>query len=279
MSKMSKVNAKLKTQNAKLFQLDAKIIFNKKIVGDYYKMRLGAPEIAKHAAPGQFLNIKINETYKPLLRKPLGIHSVSEDKKHIEILYKVVGEGTKLLSDKKKDDYFDVLGPLGNGFTALDSQCSILVAGGIGVAPLIFLAEKLAEIKNQKSKIKNLVLIGTKTKSHILCEKEFKDLGCEVKVATDDGSCGFKGNVTDLLRRDLSAMSYEPSAIYACGPKPMLKATAEISKKFKAPCFGLLEEYMACGTGACFGCAVATKSGFKRVCKDGPVFDLNIIEW
>ncbi|MEW6008267.1 MAG: dihydroorotate dehydrogenase electron transfer subunit [Candidatus Omnitrophota bacterium] len=280
--------------------LMAKIIANNKIIDNFYKMQIDAPEIAKVALPGQFLNIKINYIYKPLLRKPLGIHNVSDNKKSIEILYKVVGEGTKILSEKQKGQYVDVLGPLGNGFehSILDARCSILVAGGIGVAPLLFLAKKL--VHNPKplpcrpagTAQSQIVLIGTKTKRHILCEEEFKDFGYEVKVATDDGSKGFKGTVADLLLNKLQTTNYPSTSsgsraksrdklqtIYACGPKPMLKRVAEISKKNKISCFGLLEEYMACGTGACFGCAVLTKAGYKRVCKDGPVFDLSVIEW
>ena len=246
-----------------IFQTNSKITKNFKIASDYYKMSLDAPSIAKRARPGQFVNIRISEKYEPLLRRPFGVHKVQGKK--IEILYEVVGKGTKLLSKKKPGEKLDILGPLGNGFSMLDRRHSILVAGGMGVAPLIFLAEKLAG--NQ-----SLVLIGAKKRSQVLCEEEFKKLGCDVKIATDDGSCGFKGLVTRLLKKNLSNRN-RPSVIFACGPKPMLKEIIKISKKYRISAQVSLEEHMACGVGACFGCVVQTKKGYKRVCKDGPVFD------
>jgi dihydroorotate dehydrogenase electron transfer subunit len=153
------------------------------------------------------------------------------------------------------------------------------VAGGMGVAPLIFLAEKLAKSQVTSHKSQVIVLIGAKTKGQIICEKEFKELGCEVKIATDDGSRGFKGNITDLFRNLVSSVEYRVSSIYACGPRPMLKEISWISKKYKMPAQISLEEHMACGIGACLGCVVNTKEGFKRVCKEGPVFKADEIVW
>lgn len=222
------------------------------------------------AKPGQFLEIKISDGYEPLLRRPFSIHR--RRGKDIEIIYRIAGRGTEILSQRKVGEYLNVIGPLGNGFSILDSQPSILVAGGMGVAPLVFLAEKLA-------KSKTLVLLGAKTKRQILCEKEFRDLGCEVKVATDDGSRGFKGKVTDLLKHLLPTLSSQLSTIYACGPKLMLKEIALISKQYNIPAQVSLEEHMACGIGACLGCVVKTKDGFKRVCKEGPVFNADEIVW
>ena len=140
------------------------------------------------------------------------------------------------------------------------------------MAPLVFLAEKL-------KKSKNVVLIGAKTKEQIICEKEFKGLGFEVKVATDDGSVGFKGYVSGLLEEVLSGAHYPKSAVYACGPRPMLKEISRISKKYNISAQVSLEEHMACGVGACLGCVTNTRSGFKRVCKEGPVFNGDEIIW
>jgi dihydroorotate dehydrogenase electron transfer subunit len=254
-----------------LFQSNAKLIKNIEVAPNYYKMVLAAPSVAKAAKPGQFIDILIGEKYEPLLRRPFSIHRVLDS--NIEILYSVIGKGTRLLSGKKPGERLDILGPLGNGFSILDSRRSILVAGGMGVAPLVFLAEKLTSIKHRASSIKHLVFLGAKTKNQILCEKEFKDLGCEVKVTTDDGSGGFKGYVSDLLKKELYATRYTLHAIYACGPKLMLKEIAKISQKNKIPAQISLEEHMACGIGVCFGCAVKTKNGYKRVCKEGPVFN------
>ena len=195
----------------------------------------------------------------------------------IEVLYEVVGKGTELLSRKRPGDTVDVIGPLGNGFsvqrTARSAQrTAVLVAGGIGVAPLVALAEEL-----KKKKIRTMVIIGAKTKSHILCEDEFKSLGCEVKITTEDGSKGTRGLATDLLRNTQYAI---PNTLYACGPAAMLKSVAKIAEAKRVPCQVSVEERMACGVGACLGCPVKVKiGGYKMVCKDGPVFDAKEIAW
>ena len=252
-----------------MVQLKAKIVHNKIVQANYFHCAVAAAKIASLASPGQFVNIKVSDSIEPLLRRPFSIHRVSMA--DIEILYEIVGPGTEILSQKNAGEYLDIIGPLGTGFTFNDrprerqTERTILVAGGMGVAPLLFLAEKL-------KKHNPLVLLGVKTKSQILCEKDFKDLGCEVRIATDDGSRGFKGKVTDLLKHLPSTIDHRPSTIYACGPRPMLKEISLVSKKHNIPAQISLEEHMACGIGACLGCAVKTKSGFQRVCKEGPVF-------
>lgn len=265
----------------KMFQIKAKLLYNKRIKGDYLYCALKAPQIAHNAHPGQFVNIKLTDTFEPLLRRPFSIHRVKGS--NIEILYEVVGKGTEILSQKKTGEYLDAIGPLGNGFNykseARSKERGVLVGGGMGVAPLLFLAEKLAEQKT-------IILIGAKTKNQLLCEMEFKQLGYEVKISTDDGSKGFKGRVTDLLKCLLSTIpacrrgrDYRLSTIYACGPKPMLKEINTLSKKYNVPAQISLEEHMACGIGACLGCVVKTSEGFKRVCKEGPVFNADEIIW
>jgi dihydroorotate dehydrogenase electron transfer subunit len=132
----------------------------------------------------------------------------------------------------------------------------------------------------EQIKIKNkIALIGARTKEQLLCEKEFKNAGCDVKIATDDGSLGFKGKVTDLLRSLPSVINYQPSVIYACGPKLMLKAVCGIHLKYNIPVQVSLEEHMSCGIGACLGCVVKTKNGLERVCQEGPVFDAGKLIW
>jgi dihydroorotate dehydrogenase electron transfer subunit len=251
-----------------MLQANVKILYNKKVKNGYFHMRLLSSGIAKQALPGQFLNIKVNESCEPLLRRPLSIHKVGGN--NIEIFYAVVGEATKILSQRKPGEFLSVIGPLGNGFDCKAGKSKVLVAGGMGVAPLVFLAKKLTK---SIAKNKPLVLIGAKTKNDILCEKEFKDLGCAVKIATDDGSKGFKGYVSELLSITLSTIDYRPSTIYACGPKHMLKEIVRLCNKHSIPAQVSLEEHMACGIGACLGCVVNTKKGFKRVCKEGPVFN------
>jgi dihydroorotate dehydrogenase electron transfer subunit len=276
-------------------QLKAKIVSNKRIRGVFWHCVLNSAGIAKKARPGQFLTIRLDSS-ELLLRRPFGIHKAKGSK--LEILYEVLGKGTELLSRKKPGQLLDVLGPLGNGFDCKtprhpawpagrqDAKTPILVAGGMGVAPLMFLAEKLAEIRNPKSlpsgqagEIPNMVLIGAKNKNGILCEKEFQDAGFDVKIATDDGSRGFRGYVSELLEQQLSAFHSQFSTIYACGPNPMIKEVCRVSKKYSLPVQASLEEHMACGIGVCFGCAVSTKEGYKRVCKEGPVFRADDLIW
>ncbi|MBU4590714.1 MAG: dihydroorotate dehydrogenase electron transfer subunit [Candidatus Omnitrophica bacterium] len=239
----------------------AKILQNKKVCGDYYKMALDAPYIAKNAKPGQFVQVRCSDGTEPLLRRPFSVHKVKG--KTVEILYEIIGQGTEILSERNTGETLDVLGPLGNGFT-LSNMPAVIIAGGIGVAPLVFLAEELA-----KKKIKAIVLIGAKTKNMILCEKDFKNTGAEVKIATDDGSKGCKGFVSNLFEKAVGKI------VYACGPAQMLKCVADMCKKKKMHCEISLEEKMACGIGACLGCAVKVKGGgYKLACKDGPVFNI-----
>ena len=259
-------------------QFKARVVQNQKIAPDHYVLSFNAHGIAKETSPGQFFKIRVSQNYLPLLRRPFGAHRII--KKKIEILYKVVGPATKILSLKKKGDMLDIIGPLGSGFTVVpggngrlrkETTQEILVAGGHGVAPLIFLAEKLvAEDK------KPIVLIGAKTKKHVVCEKDFKRLGIKVFTATEDGSKGYKGLATKLLEREAKRQKL---TIYACGPKPMLEEIAKIALRYKSECELSLEAYMACGIGTCLGCAVKTTGGYKLVCKDGPVFKAREIVW
>jgi dihydroorotate dehydrogenase electron transfer subunit len=270
------------------------VLYNHNIRGEYFCLGLEAQRIARLSQPGQFVSIKLgldNES-GPFLRRPFSIHKIRgqkntclpagrENKEQIEILYEVVGEATRLLAETRAGEYLDVIGPLGKGFDLQRAkgkgQRAILVAGGMGVAPLVFLAEKLKE--RTESRESRTVLIGAKAKKQVLCEKEFRRLGCEVKIATDDGSRGFKGKVTDLLKYLLCTMHYALSTIYACGPRPMLKAVAELSKEYCIPAQISLEEHMACGFGVCLGCVVKTRDGYQRVCKEGPVFAADKVKW
>jgi dihydroorotate dehydrogenase electron transfer subunit len=280
-----------------MFQVKAKVINNKRVDINSFYCFIRARQIARAAHPGQFVSIRLNDGVIPLLRRPLSIHSVRGE--NIGLLYEVLGAGTAILSGKKAGEDLDIIGPLGKGFNYGPRRPSVpacpagrrgpqdLVAGGLGVAPLLFLAEKLVHGVHQSLPVRQagaahsrpIILIGAKTKKHILCKKEFEKLGCIVKIATDDGSKGFKGKVTELLKQCLSSVDREPSSICACGPRPMLREISRISKKRRIPAQISLEEHMACGIGACFGCVVNTREGFKRVCKDGPVFKAEEIIW
>lgn len=264
-----------------MIQVKTGLISNKRIKENYFRATLKAGAIAKDALPGQFVNIKVGETIEPLLRRPFSIHRIKGS--NIEILYEVVGKGTEILSQKESGEYLDIIGPLGNGFDLQipnpESQAPILAAGGMGVAPLTFLAENLVRSSKFVVHSKPVILLGAKTKKQILCEEEFRKLGCNVEIATDDGSRGFKGKVTDLLRHLVSTIDYRPSTIYACGPRPMLKEITRISQRCDILAQISLEEHMACGIGACLGCVVKTTQGYERVCKEGPVFNADEIIW
>jgi len=255
-----------------MFQVKAKLLYNKRASDNSFCSAIEAPQITQKAQPGQFVNIRVSEDTDPLLRRPFSIYGVRGTS--IKILYEVVGIATQVLAQKKAGEYLDIIGPLGKGFSIINSRISIIVAGGMGVAPLVFLAEKI-------KKGKTLVLIGAKTKNQILCKKDFRSLGCEVKISTDDGSKGFQGKVTELLEQILHARQYalDSISLYACGPRPMLKAISRICGEYHIAAQISLEEHMACGFGACLGCVVNTKEGFQRVCKEGPVFSADQILW
>jgi len=284
--------------------IKAKIISNERVVGRYYRLRIASPYLGGKTKPGQFFEVKCSEVSGEIfLRRPLGAHKIF--KSGVEILYENVGKGTEALSKRKAGESLDVIGPLGNGFDIEHKRTrtqarKILVAGGIGVAPLVALAEEIARKGGEAD-----VLIGARTGSHILCEKELKKLGCEVKVATDDGSKGHKGLITELLMMLLNRQTGKPAnrqtIIYACGPVLMLKAVAGLAATHSIPCQVSLEERMACGVGVCLGCPVKVyhftnlpvsrlepairQTGkpanfiYKMVCKDGPVFDAKDIIW
>lgn len=255
-------------------QVKAKISENKLIAQGFYKMRVESRHLAGHSKPGQFVEVRCSGGCDPLLRRPLGVHRILDT--GVELLYEVVGRGTDLLSRKMKGEELDIIGPLGNGFEITASgRSAILVAGGIGVAPLVALAWDL--IKRGR---KTSVVIGARTKSHLLCERDFKALGCAVKTATDDGSRGKRGLATELLQEMLADSKGPRVVIYACGPRGMLKEVARISKEKELPCQVSLEERMACGVGVCLGCPVRMRrGGYKMVCKDGPVFNAEEIAW
>ena len=233
---------------------------NVKLTESIYEMVLEG-DTSSITAPGQFINIKLDGFY---LRRPISICDYSENT--ITIIYKVVGEGTEVMSNMNLGEKLDVLCGLGNGFDSSKSlDKPVLIGGGVGVPPMYNLCKKLiAEGK------KVTVILGFNKKEEIFYEDEFKKLGADVKVTTVDGSYGIKGFVTDALK------DTEYSYFYTCGPMPMFKAienTATTSGQYS------FEERMGCGFGACMGCSCKTKYGNKRICKDGPVMTREEIIW
>ncbi len=277
----------------------AHIIFNRKVAAHYYKMRIRCPAIARKAKPGQFVMVRVTEDFDPLLRRPLGIHKVCSEqdtvktKKSltcIELLYRSVGKGTLILSKKQKGEYIDLTGPFGNGFSIDNNlQTAVLVAGGIGIAPLFSLVQELKDRKATTSgKTTLIALLGGKSSADILCRTDLRQLGAKVAVSTEDGSSGTKGLVTDLLTgvlEELPPVKRKGICLYGCGPLPMLQALSEFAQARNLPCQVSLETRMACGVGACLGCSVPTRSDssklptYQRACKEGPVFDSSVILW
>lgn len=233
---------------------------NKKLTDSIYEMVL-VGDTSSITAPGQFINIKLDGFY---LRRPISI--CDYDSETITIIYKVVGEGTEVMSKMNVGAKLDILCGLGNGFdTSKSLDKPVLIGGGVGVPPMYNLCKKLiAEDK------KVTVILGFNKKDEIFYEEEFKKLGADVKVTTVDGSYGIKGFVTDALKNT------DYSYFYTCGPMPMFKAiesTATTSGQYS------FEERMGCGFGACMGCSCKTKYGNKRICKDGPVLTREEIIW
>lgn len=250
--------------------MNMEILENAGIAKDVYKLVLRAKEQDfGQMMAGCFLNIKVGTGSELLLRRPISIFETDECEKTISIIYKVLGKGTALMSGLKAGQFLSVLGPLGTGFPIQDeSRKVLLVGGGVGVPPLYELGKRLRE-----KGIEVETVLGFRDEESIFCREDFEQLG-PTHIATEDGSCGTKGYVTDAIKeRDLNF-----DTIYACGPKLMLRALDEGYRETKKG-FLSFEERMACGIGACYGCMTETKDGLKRVCKDGPVFKLGEVRY
>ncbi len=255
------------------------ILYNERVSSRYF--RLGLKWKTPGIVPGHFVMLRVSDGLDPLLRRPFGVYKVLNAKGKerlkgdgIELIYQVVGKGTEILSGKTPGEKLSVLGPLGNGFPAPPPPRDIvMIAGGMGIVPLYLFASTIK---------KGSLLFGARGKAETLVANEFKALGLKVKFATEDGSLGYKGYVTDLL----SGVITPGTIVYACGPAPMLKKAAEISAKEGARCYVSLERAMACGIGVCLGCAVKAgthnekeNKNYIMVCSDGPVFESRLIDW
>ncbi len=232
---------------------------NEALTESVYKMVL-AGDTSEITRPGQFVNLKIDGLF---LRRPISVCDLQDGS--LTLIYKVVGKGTEEMAKMKAGKELNLLTGLGNGYDlSLSGEKPLLIGGGVGVPPLYYLAKQLkAEGKEVKA------ILGFNTKDELFLEKEFQELGVEVIVATADGSYGKKGFVTDALPEDYTY-------VYTCGPEPMLKAlfrSIQTSGQFS------FEERMGCGFGACMGCSCKTITGFKRICKDGPVLVKEEILW
>jgi dihydroorotate dehydrogenase electron transfer subunit len=269
-------------------QFKAQVISNTEVSPGYWRLRMSAPPAILAAKPGQFVMVKVSPAIDPLLRRPFGIFDLGTYatpytdcgmQTFLEILIKVVGKGTAHLAALHQGDTLDILAPLGKGFREpVAGEEQILVGGGVGLAPLYFLArERVASGRVR-------LFAGGRTKEDVLCVTEFERLGVETYVATDDGSLGASGFVTEVLERHLDDIGGKANLL-ACGPMPMLQAVAAIARKRGISCQVSLEAYMACGVGACLGCVMKGRHhtpetpDYRCVCKDGPVFDAVDLLW
>lgn len=260
------------------------VIANPEIAPDHFLLTLSLPSDFATPQPGQFVMIRDSAQAEPLLPRPLSVYGFCRvgGRAIVDLLYRVTGRGTSLFSRMKPGALLTVLGPLGRGFTLQrDVRNVVLLAGGVGVAPLTFLLHEGYLRNTSLQRIQITAYVGAKTAELLLSLDRVQDF-CNLRTATDDGSAGYHGLVTDFLRYELG--DYEPqfTMVYACGPVAMIRSLGFIIQEPTIRCEVSLEERMACGIGACLGCAVAIKDGqgktsYRRVCHDGPVFDLREI--
>ena len=256
----------------KKYQLDMTVADNRMVGPCATLLTLQSPDILPDMIAGQFAELQASSV-KVLLRRPISIHSIDRPNRLVEFLIQIVGEGTKSLASLRKGDMINVLLPLGNGFSYKSTHVSkpLLVGGGVGVAPLLFLGQEFAE-----HGIKPAFLLGGRNESLILRKEEFMQYG-DLFITTEDGSSGEKGFVTN---HSLLLDSEQFDRIYACGPTPMLKAVARWAMEHETACEVSLEHRMACGIGACLCCVEDTADqGNVCVCKEGPVFEIDRLKW
>lgn len=256
------------------YQEKSKIIQIENLAEGIFRLTLHAPKIAGASHPGQFAMVKVSSHLDPLLRRPFSIYSTSS-RGDVQILFKVVGKGTALMAGMEAGSWVDVIGPLGRGFFFEKEGVACLVGGGMGIAPLNYLARKM--LQSNQSVLQYQVLLGARTRKE-LCPlaDEFLDMGFILHSATDDGTMGHHGLVPELLPEVLS----EVDRVYACGPWPMMRSVAQLCLQAGVFCQVSLETHMACGLGACLGCTLhGVDSQYIHVCKHGPVFNAGEVRW
>ncbi|MCL1817208.1 MAG: dihydroorotate dehydrogenase electron transfer subunit [Clostridiales bacterium] len=254
---------------------EAQVLTNERIGLRYYALTVSAPQISVAARPGQFLMIAPRSGMEPFLKRPLGINVIDMARGQIRVVYRVVGYGTRLLSERCAGEFLQVVGPLGNGWQLTQGRHVLLVGGGAGIAPLLPLAVELA-----RSGADCEAMLGASSVQEVPCVEEFATLA-RLSVATLDGSRGALGQVSSWL--PAQPIAYD--MIYCCGPHPLMRKVALWAKRHDLPCQVSLEEHMGCGFGVCMGCVCAVTAPdkdeviYKRVCCEGPVFDSREVRW
>ncbi|QAT50815.1 dihydroorotate dehydrogenase electron transfer subunit [Caproiciproducens sp. NJN-50] len=246
---------------------DCAVLKKAELAPGIFDLTVFCPEAARIARPGQFAQFQVPGK---TLRRPISICEISREDGTLRFVFQIRGDGTRLLSLLNPGETVNLLAPLGNGFDLGDpSRRALFVGGGIGVPPLLEAAKPFGA--------RAVLAAGFRSRNAVTLREDFESLGCQVRVATDDGSFGYHGLVADLMD------DIEFDVVFACGPKPMLRAAAGAAARRGVPCYVSMEERMACGIGACLGCAVRLRGGngpyYGHVCKDGPVFDARTVVW
>ncbi len=255
---------------------ETKIIEHHDLAAGYRLLVLAAPRIAPEVQPGQFVHVRIPHLETALLRRPFSVYRTDGDT--LALLYKAVGRGTRALSEAKPGETISLMGPLGRGFPSpAAGRFPVLVAGGYGSAALYMLARSLP--------MRGVVFIGARTQSDILCPEAFEALRWDVRIATEDGSRGFRGLVTQALERWLETeLGLAPPEFFACGPNAMLRKVADMARERSCRAWLSMDRNMGCGVGACLTCVQRIRSDdggwhWERCCKDGPVFEASKVVW
>jgi dihydroorotate dehydrogenase electron transfer subunit len=277
-------------------QLTTAIVENVKLVRETYRVRFECPEIARRITPGQFVMLRLSDCDDPLLGRPLAMYdtvlSTSGEPIGLDVVYLTAGKFTRQLANCSPGVLLDVWGPLGNGFTRPSAEHVIMVAGGIGQTPFFSLGAELAGLKRYGdmprtvSRPKQITFCyGARNVEFFAGLDDFRSLGLELHLSTDDGTLGHHGFVTDVLRKLLDDSHAKHSRqVVCCGPERMMEAVAEIAEHSQVPCQVSLETPMACGIGICFTCVAKVRQpdgtwDYKRTCVEGPVFDAEKIVW
>ena len=255
------------------------VLENRQIASQTFWLRVKAPTISPLVKPGQFVMLRLPNGSDPLLGRPLAVYNTFTNGELV-VVYVVVGKMTSRLAAVKSGDTLEIWGPLGNGFKTDDTDRLIMVAGGIGQTPMRLLAEKFIAEHGERSVT---LLYGARSKDRFSCVEDISNTGANVILATDDGSFGYHGPVTDLIPQAAAEMDGRTTKIVCCGPHPMLRSAFTKAKELGLPCEVSLESPMACGLGICFSCVVELKSSdgwdYARTCFDGPVFDAYRLRW